>query len=121
MMAAIADKPYDILNLGRNLMSNAKALQRVVITGSGCISPLGLGKEEFWQALREGQSGVGRISRFDASDLPVQIAAEVRGFNADLYIAPKDRQHVSPAVAYAIAAADVTFKDAGISPRDSAR
>lgn len=94
-----------------------KTLKRVVITGIGCVSPFGLGKQPFWEALQEGRSGVGRVSRFDVSDLPVQIAAEVRGFNSDDYIAPKDRQHVSPAVAYGIAGAGIAFQDAGIDPK----
>jgi 3-oxoacyl-[acyl-carrier-protein] synthase II len=93
-------------------------LRRVVITGIGCVSPIGIGREQFWQALREGRSGVGPITRFDAADLPVQIAAEVRNFDTDQFIAPKDRQHVSTAVAYAIAGAELTFADAGLLPRD---
>jgi 3-oxoacyl-[acyl-carrier-protein] synthase II len=99
-------------------MLNPKTLRRVVITGIGCISPIGIGKEEFWRSLREGRSGVGPISRFEAADLPVRIAAEVKGFDPDLYIAPKDRQHVSQAVAFAIAAADLAFSDAGLAPKD---
>ena len=93
-------------------------LRRVVITGIGCVSPIGIGREQFWQSLRQGRSGVGPITRFDASDLPVQIAAEVRNFDTDQFIAPKDRQHVSTAVAYAIAGAELTFEDAGLAPRD---
>jgi 3-oxoacyl-[acyl-carrier-protein] synthase II len=99
-------------------MPKMKALRRVVVTGVGCVSPVGIGREQFWQSLREGRSGVGRITRFDAADLPVQIAAEVKGFDAEQFIAPKDRQHVSAAVAYAIAGAGLAFEDAGLSPRD---
>ncbi len=99
-------------------MSSIKTLRRVVITGIGCISPIGIGKTQFWQSLREGRSGVRAISRFDAADLPVRIAAEVSDFNPDQYIPPKDRQHVSQAVALAIAGAENTFSDAGISPQD---
>lgn len=99
-------------------MPDVKALRRVVVTGIGCLSPIGSGKEQFWNSLRNGQSGVNRITRFDAEDLPVQIAAEVRDFDPDLYIPAKDRQHVSPAVAYSIAAAGMAFDDAGIAPRD---
>jgi len=99
-------------------MPNPKTLRRVVITGIGCVSPIGIGKEQFWRSLKEGRSGVTRISRFDATELPVQIAAEVRDFDPDLYIAPKDRQHVSHAVALSIAAADQAFGDAGLMPKD---
>ena len=99
-------------------MPLSKTLRRVVITGIGCVTPLGLGKEQFWQAIHEGRSGVEKITRFDVSDLPVQIAAEVKNFNTDDFIAPKDRQHVSPAVAYGIAGAGMAFQDAGINPKD---
>ncbi|HEX4949560.1 MAG TPA: beta-ketoacyl synthase N-terminal-like domain-containing protein, partial [Blastocatellia bacterium] len=75
-------------------MPLSKTLRRVVITGIGCVTPLGLGKEQFWQAIHEGRSGVDKITRFDVSDLPVQIAAEVKNFNTDDFIPPKDRQHV---------------------------
>src|SRR5438132_5632070 len=99
-------------------MHHPKTLRRVVITGIGCVSPVGIGKQQFWQSLKEGRSGVGRISRFEVDDLPVQIAAEVKDFNPDLYIAPKDRQHVSHAVALSIAGADLAFNDAGLAPKD---
>jgi 3-oxoacyl-[acyl-carrier-protein] synthase II len=90
-------------------------LRRVVITGIGCLSPIGIGREAFWKSLKDGRSGTGPITRFDASDLPVRIAAEVKDFDPDSIIPSKDRQHVSIAVAYALAAADLTFSDAGIS------
>lgn len=96
-------------------MRTPKTLRRVVISGIGCISPIGIGREQFWSSVREGRSGIGKITRFDASDLPVQIAGEVKDFDSDQWIPPKDRQHVSNAVAYAIAAADLTFKDAGLN------
>lgn len=99
-------------------MRNTKTLRRVVITGIGCVSPIGIGKDQFWRSVREGRSGIGRITRFEVSDLPVQIAGEVRDFDPDLYISPKDRQHVSHAVALAVAAADLTFSDAGLPPRE---
>lgn len=99
-------------------MRSPKTLRRVVVTGIGCVTPIGIGREQFWQSIREGQSGISRITRFDASDLPVQIAGEVKGFNPDEIIPPKDRQHVSHAVAYAIAAAGLTFEDAGLKPQE---
>jgi 3-oxoacyl-[acyl-carrier-protein] synthase II len=98
-------------------MQNQKMLRRVVVTGIGCVSPIGIGREQFWQAVREARSGIGSITRFDASDLPVRIAGEIKGFDADQFISPKDRQHVSHAVAYAIAAAGLTFEDAGLYPQ----
>src|SRR5262252_10579432 len=101
-------------------MQQSKSLRRVAITGLGCVTPIGLGKDQFWSAIKSGQSGCEKISRFDASDLPVRIAAQVKGFDPETYIAPKDRQHVSDAVAFAIGAADRAFSDAGLIPRDMA-
>jgi 3-oxoacyl-[acyl-carrier-protein] synthase II len=94
-----------------------RTLRRVVITGIGCVTPIGIGREAFWQSLRDGRSGGGPITRFDASGLPVRVAAEVKNFDADRYIPSKDRQHVSTAVAFSLAAAQLTFADAGIEPR----
>jgi 3-oxoacyl-[acyl-carrier-protein] synthase II len=99
-------------------MRTPKTPRRVVITGIGCVSPIGIGKEQVWQSVREGRSGISKITRFDTSDLPVQIAGEIRDLDPDQYIPPKDRQHVSHAVAFAIAAADLAFADAGQNPRE---
>src|SRR5262245_26557544 len=99
-------------------MRSLKTLRRVVVTGIGCVTPIGIGRQQFWQSVREGCSGISRITRFDPSDLPVQIAGEVKGFDPDQVIPPKDRQHVSHAVAYSIAAADLAFRDAGLHPRE---
>jgi 3-oxoacyl-[acyl-carrier-protein] synthase II len=99
-------------------MGTLKRLRRAVITGIGCVSPIGVGRERFWQSVREGRSGVGPVTRFDASDLPVRIAGEVKDFDPDQFIPPKDRQHVSHAVAFAIAAADLAFADAGLKPKE---
>jgi 3-oxoacyl-[acyl-carrier-protein] synthase II len=99
-------------------MGTLKRLRRAVITGIGCVSPIGVGREQFWQSVREGRSGVGPVTRFDASDLPVRIAGEVKDFDPDQFISPKDRQHVSHAVAFAIAAADLAFADAGLKPKE---
>ncbi len=92
-------------------------LRRVVITGIGCVTPIGIGREAFWQSLRAGKSGGGPVTRFDASELPVRVAAEVKDFDADRFIPIKDRQHVSTAVAFSLAAAKLTFADSGIDPR----
>jgi 3-oxoacyl-[acyl-carrier-protein] synthase II len=92
-------------------------LKRVVITGIGCVTPVGIGREEYWGSTRAGKSGIRAITRFDASDLPVRIAGEVAGFDPDQYVPAKDRQHVSHAVAFAIAAAELAFRDAGIDPQ----
>ena len=99
-------------------MQTPKTLRRVVVTGIGCVTPIGIGKDQYWQSIREGRSGSARITRFEPDDLPVQIAAEVKNFDPDQFIPPKDRQHVSLAVAYAIASAELAFADAGLKPRE---
>ena len=92
--------------------------RRVVITGLGCVTPIGIGREAFWQALQRGQSGVGRIESFDVSSSPVQIAAEVRGFDWEGQLQAKDRRHVARTVPLALAAAREALEDAEINPSD---
>jgi 3-oxoacyl-[acyl-carrier-protein] synthase II len=89
---------------------------RAVITGIGAVSPNGIGREAFWQATRAGTSGVGPITRFDATGFSVRIAGEVIDFDEDRYIAPKDRPHVSRVAPLAIAAVEEAFADSGIDP-----
>jgi 3-oxoacyl-[acyl-carrier-protein] synthase II len=88
----------------------------VVVTGIGAVSPNGTGREKFWSATKQAESGVRHISRFDASKLTVQIAGEVADFDESLYIEPKERQHVSRCVPLAFAAAGEALADAGIEP-----
>jgi len=88
--------------------------RRAVITGIGAVSPNGIGREAFWRATRSGVSGIGDITRFDASDFPVRVAGEVRGFDENRYIAPKDRPHVSRVAPLAIAAVEEALNDAGL-------
>jgi len=92
--------------------------RRAVITGIGCLSPNGIGRQQFWEALKAGRSGVGRITRFDASDLPVQIAAEVKGMDVYEIIPPKERQHLPRVVPMALWAAREALEDAEIRPED---
>jgi len=89
---------------------------RVVITGVGCLSPNGSGREAFASALRSGASGVDRISLFDPEGLPVTIAGELKGFDPTAWIRAKDIRHVSRAVPMAIAASSEALEDAGIDP-----
>ncbi len=95
--------------------------RRVVITGIGAVSPNGIGREAFWLATRNGVSGVRRISRFDPEQFTVQIAGEVAGFEADRYVTPKDRPHVSRVTPLAVAAAEEAIADAGFAPRQDTR
>ena len=86
-------------------------MRRVVITGIGAVSPNGIGRERFWQATRNGVSGVRRITRFDPSGLAVQVAGEVPDeFDEKLYVDVKDRPHVSRAVPLAVAASAKPWK-----------
>jgi len=89
-------------------------MKRAVITGIGVVSPNGVGKEEFCRAILAGKSGVKRITRFDVSDLPVQIAGEITDFNELSWIDARERKHVSRAVPLAIAASTEALRDAGI-------
>lgn len=89
---------------------------RVVITGIGAVSPNGVGRENFWQATRLGQSGVRRITRFDPEKFQVQIAGEVTGFDELSQVDPRERQHLSRCVPLGLAAAREAVEDAGIHP-----
>ena len=89
--------------------------RRVVVTGMGMVTPLGLDMESTWSALLKGQSGVGRISLFDASTFPTQIAAEVRGMNIANYVDTPDRwRDHSRNTLFAIAAARMALEMSGL-------
>lgn len=90
--------------------------RRVVITGVGCVTPIGIGRDAFWSALRAGVSGVRRIESFDASASGVKIAGEVRDFDWEAELNIKDRKHVPRTVPLALAAAREAVADAGIEP-----
>ena len=90
--------------------------RRVVVTGIGCLSPNGNGREQFAGALRQGRSGVGRISLFDPEGLPATIAGELKDFVPAAHIAAKDIRHVSRAVPMAMAAGAEALADAGLDP-----
>lgn len=92
--------------------------RRVVITGMGCVTPLGIGREAYWNALIAGKSGVRRIETFDPSSFPVQIAAEVPSFDWEAQLNPKDRKHVPRTVPLALAAAREAMADARLFPQD---
>jgi 3-oxoacyl-[acyl-carrier-protein] synthase II len=92
--------------------------RRVVITGMGCVTPIGIGREAFWAGLQNGQSGVRRIESFDVSKSAVKIAAQVQDFDWEAQLNPKDRKHVPRTVPLALAAAREAFQDAGMRPDD---
>src|SRR5437667_1073662 len=97
------------------MLSKFKTPRRVVITGMGCVTPIGLGREAFWHGLQTGESGVRRIESFDVSKSTVKIAAQVRDFDWESELNPKDRKHVPRTVPLALAATREAFKDAGIA------
>ncbi len=89
--------------------------RRVVVTGLGLVTPLGTGVEKTWQGLCAGQSGIGPITRFDASEFGVQIAAEVKDFEVEEYIDKKVAKHLELFVQYAVAAAGMALNDAALA------
>lgn len=87
---------------------------RVVITGLGAVTPLGLDVASTWQGLLEGRSGIGPITRFDATEIPVKIAGEVKGFDASEVIGGKEVLRMDPCQQYGVAAADQALAQAGL-------
>lgn len=100
------------------MFKDFKEPRRVVITGFGCVTPIGIGRERFWQSLKDGISGVRRIESFDVSDVAVKIAAEVQDFDWEAELESKDRKHVARTVPLALAAAREALQDAKINPEN---
>src|SRR6187455_1037467 len=96
--------------------------RRVVVTGIGLVSALGIGTKETWAGLLAGQSGVGRVTRFDATAYAAQIAAEVKGFEPLTWIEKKDIKKMDLFIQYAIAASQFAVDDAAlaITPENAA-
>ena len=88
--------------------------RRVVITGVGAVTPIGNTAEEFWAGLVQGVSGIGPITRFDASAMPTRIAGEVKGFDSLKYVDKKDDRKFDPFLKYAMACAVMAVEDAGL-------
>ena len=100
---------------GRELSASAVThRRRVVITGVGAVSPLGLTADETWKGLVAGQSGIRTIERFDPSDLPVHIAGEVRGFSIGDWVDAKTARQMALFSQFAVASAGMALKDAGL-------
>ncbi|QJE72421.1 beta-ketoacyl-ACP synthase II [Aerophototrophica crusticola] len=100
-------------------------MRRVVVTGLGLVTPLGVGVQHNWDRLIAGTSGISAISRFDVSDIPCKVAGQVPrgtevegGFIPDAYVSPKDQKKIDDFILYAIGAADEAIKDSGWKPAD---
>jgi 3-oxoacyl-[acyl-carrier-protein] synthase II len=93
--------------------------RRVVVTGLGLITPVGIGVAESWANIISGQSGIGKITKFDCSTYPSQVAGEVKNFDPLLYIPPKDARRMDTFIQFGIAAGIEAFKDSGIEVTDS--
>lgn len=92
--------------------------RRVVITGVGVVSPVGNDADTFWRSLLEGKSGIDKITAFDASDYPTQIAGEVKNFNPEAYMDKKEVKRTDRYVQFALAAAKMAVADAKLEITD---
>lgn len=93
-------------------------IRRVVVTGLGLITPLGLNVKTSWGNLINGKSGIGKITRFDASAFPTQIAGEVKDFNPEDFIEAKDVKKTDRFIQFAVAAATMALEDSGLKITD---
>lgn len=88
--------------------------RRVVITGLGIVSPVGIGVDNAWASIVAGRSGITRITKFDPEAFASQVAGEVKGFDVTQYLSPKDARRMDTFIQYGLAAGIEAFKDAGI-------
>ncbi len=86
-------------------------INRVVVTGVGLVTPVGIGKEEFWQSLINGRSGIGKISYFDTSGYPAKIAAEVKDFDYGNYISTKEANRMDKSTQFSVVATMLAMED----------
>ncbi len=89
-------------------------MKRVVVTGMGAVTPIGLNTEEYWESLRAGKIGFGEITQFDTTDFKVKVAASVKGFQGKDYMDPKSARRMEMFCQYAVAAAKEAIEQAGI-------
>ena len=92
--------------------------KRVVITGVGAVSPLGLSMDETWKAALNGQSGIDNITRFDTTAYDVKFAGEVKNFNPDLYVERKEQKKMDLFIQYTIACAKMAMDQSGYQVTD---
>ncbi|MBN1223049.1 MAG: beta-ketoacyl-ACP synthase II [Candidatus Aminicenantes bacterium] len=98
------------------LPQNGIPRRRVVITGIGLVSPVGIGVGENWANILAGKNGVGPVTKFDASNHSSRIAAELKNFDPLSYIDKKEIRKMDPFIQYAVAAASLAIEDAAIDP-----
>ena len=89
--------------------------RRVVVTGIGLVTPLGIGAEASWEAIRAGKSGIARITQFDPTAFPCQIAGEVKGFDPAQYVEKKEIKKMGRFIQFAIAASDCALANANFN------
>jgi 3-oxoacyl-[acyl-carrier-protein] synthase II len=102
-------------------MPRLSSPRRVAVTGVGLVSPLGIGNDENWRAIVAGKSGIGPITRFDASAFACRIAGEVKGFDPSLYVEKKEIKKMDTFIHFAMAAAQFAMADSGLPVRDDNR
>ncbi|MFH1503787.1 MAG: beta-ketoacyl-ACP synthase II [Candidatus Omnitrophota bacterium] len=90
-------------------------MKRVVVTGCGVISPVGIGKVPFWDSLLNGKSGVGKITQFDAKDFDSRIAGEVKGFDPLSFLSTKDLKRIPRFVQFSLKAAQEALEESGLN------
>ncbi|ACF14020.1 3-oxoacyl-(acyl-carrier-protein) synthase 2 [Chloroherpeton thalassium ATCC 35110] len=88
--------------------------KKIVITGIGALTPIGIGKDEFWSGMMDGKSGAGMITHFDATDFNTRFACELKNFNVADFIDAKSARRMDPFCQYGVAAADMAIKDSGV-------
>lgn len=93
-------------------------LRRVVITGAGVVSPIGIGVSDFWKALKEGKNGIERISSFDPAGFDSQMAGEVKDFDPSPYFDKKEIKRLDRVIQFAFVASELAMKDAGLDPQE---
>src|SRR5262249_45748494 len=101
--------------MGANVFVRTTAPQRrVVVTGMGLMTPLGLTMSESWNGLVQGKSGIDKITAFDAAQFDTKIAGEIKGFNADEFIAKKEQKKMDRFIHLSLAATKMALEDAKI-------
>ena len=95
--------------------------RRVVVTGMGMVTPVGIGVEESWRSVCEGRSGIGPVTKFDASSFPSKIAAEVKGFKPEEFMEKKKIRHFDTFIHFAIASARMAMEDSGLKINENNR